>query len=287
MDCHCFILFFWIFLAGITDFQNGLRAATAEDSIKDNDNLPENDRNEGSVVVNNSITLNSDQSNSEQEVEKKDVENSKSTNATKSGRPTKVTCLQRNGTEVILSTVQVLNTSLLPSSFQTIPNATIAQCVLVLFYAPWCHFSAAAAPHYNALPRVFPDISCIAVNAATYSSLNARYGTVAIPTLLLFHNGQPVAKFNDSHYTLENFTTFIKKYTNLEPNRSATVTSADFEGPLPSTASDDTDYMLWISWIFFICSCCYGFLKSSLCHRMVEILRNNWQEAEAQHEHVE
>ena len=33
-----------------------------------------------------------------------------------------------------------------------------ATCSVTLFYAPWCDFSAAAAPHYNALARVFPQL---------------------------------------------------------------------------------------------------------------------------------
>ena len=33
-----------------------------------------------------------------------------------------------------------------------------ATCSITLFFASWCEFSAAAAPHYNALARVFPQI---------------------------------------------------------------------------------------------------------------------------------
>lgn len=41
-------------------------------------------------------------------------------------------------------------------------------CVLVLFYARWCVFSSQAAPHFNALPRSFPYIKCIAIDAIRY-----------------------------------------------------------------------------------------------------------------------
>ena len=40
-----------------------------------------------------------------------------------------------------------------------------AVCLLVLFYGRSCPFSAAAAPHVNALPRVFPDLRVLAVDA--------------------------------------------------------------------------------------------------------------------------
>ena len=33
-----------------------------------------------------------------------------------------------------------------------------ATCSITLFFASWCEFSAAAAPHYNALARVFPQL---------------------------------------------------------------------------------------------------------------------------------
>ena len=33
-----------------------------------------------------------------------------------------------------------------------------ATCSITMFFASWCEFSAGAAPHYNALARVFPQI---------------------------------------------------------------------------------------------------------------------------------
>ena len=40
-----------------------------------------------------------------------------------------------------------------------------AVCLLVLFFGSSCPFSAAAAPHVNALPRAFPDLRVLAVDA--------------------------------------------------------------------------------------------------------------------------
>jgi hypothetical protein len=34
--------------------------------------------------------------------------------------------------------------------------------------------------------------------------------------VMLFHNGRPAAKFNDSEYTLEMFSRFITKYTGMQ-----------------------------------------------------------------------
>lgn len=38
-------------------------------------------------------------------------------------------------------------------------------CSLVLFYARSCQFSTLAAPHFNILPRIFPQIKMVAFNA--------------------------------------------------------------------------------------------------------------------------
>jgi len=38
-------------------------------------------------------------------------------------------------------------------------------CVLVLFYARWCIFSSQAAPHFNAIPRSFPPVKAVAIDA--------------------------------------------------------------------------------------------------------------------------
>ena len=44
-------------------------------------------------------------------------------------------------------------------------NTTEGHCVFVMFYAPWCKFSVASAPHFNAIGRAFADIDVIAVDA--------------------------------------------------------------------------------------------------------------------------
>lgn len=200
---------------------------------------------------------------------------------------TKVTCRARNLTEEVVPVVRLVNSSVMLNVIVPNPNITANECALVMFYAPWCHFSARAAPHYNALARVFPSIHMLAINAIKHNSLNSRYGTVAVPTLLLFHNGRAVAKFNESQYVLDKYVKFVEKYTGLAPEGLVNVTSVDFEGPLPSEPTREMDYMLWLAW-FFILSCCgFGFSKSTLCSRITESIRNNWREAEAQHEHAD
>ncbi|KYN08729.1 PREDICTED: thioredoxin domain-containing protein 15 [Cyphomyrmex costatus] len=160
-------------------------------------------------------------------------------------------------------------------------------CVLVLFYARWCVFSSQAAPHFNAIPRSFPHIKAVAIDAIKHQSFNAQYGIVGVPTLMLVHNGKPVAKFNDTIYTLESFAKFVSHLTNLQPNGSLYVTSADFTGPVSSTPSNEMDYCLVLSWIFIVACALYFTSRSRWWQQFVELIQITWLESNAEHEHVD
>ncbi|XP_011066067.1 PREDICTED: thioredoxin domain-containing protein 15 isoform X3 [Acromyrmex echinatior] len=160
-------------------------------------------------------------------------------------------------------------------------------CVLVLFYARWCVFSSQAAPHFNAIPRSFPHIKAVAIDAIKHQSFNAQYGIVGVPTLMLVHNGKPVAKFNDTIYTLESFAKFVSHLTNLQSNGSLYVTSADFTGPVSSTPSNEMDYCLVLSWIFIVACVLYFTSRSRWWQQFVELIQNTWLESNAEHEHVD
>lgn len=113
---------------------------------------------------------------------------------------------------------QIVNATKLIMLLHTEPTVTNRQvpghCIIVLFYSPSCPFSCMAAPHFNALPRFFPHIKMVAVDAMKYHSFNAQFGIVGTPTLMLFHSGRPAAKLNDtSGYGLEFFANFITKHT--------------------------------------------------------------------------
>jgi len=51
------------------------------------------------------------------------------------------------------------------SPLESLPSRNSSQCSLVLFYYPWCTFSAKAAPHFNAIGRLFPGIHVLALDA--------------------------------------------------------------------------------------------------------------------------
>ncbi len=65
--------------------------------------------------------------------------------------------------------------------------------VLVDFWAEWCAPCLAAAPILEELSKEYEDkISFARVNVEGNSSLAARYGIAAIPTMLIFKDSQPV-----------------------------------------------------------------------------------------------
>lgn len=64
--------------------------------------------------------------------------------------------------------------------------------VLVDFWAQWCAPCLAAAPIIEELAREYEGkISFAKVNVEDNSSIAAKYGIAAIPTMLVFKNGEP------------------------------------------------------------------------------------------------
>lgn len=198
-----------------------------------------------------------------------------------------IRCIELHGS----SEVTLVNDTELISLLTHNPNITskdqAAPCCLILFYSKYCPFSSMAAPHFNALPRAFPDIKMLAINAMLYHIFNAQNGVIGVPTLALFHNGRPVAKFNDSEYTLELFSQFIERHTGIKAREKSFVTSADFRGPVSSVPGGDTDVLLGLAWLFIGVCGIYYFTKSKYWMWIVETVQNTWRESEAQHEHVE
>jgi thiol-disulfide isomerase/thioredoxin len=151
-------------------------------------------------------------------------------------------------------------------------------CMMVNFYAPYCPFSARLAPFYNALPRAFPSLFIAAVDATQNSKINLVYGISGTPTLLLFHNGRPVARFESGTYGVNNLIEFVTKHTDLDPVADVDVQDEDLLGPLPAAPADNVDFYLVLAWCFIIISSLYYFCKSSLGQRLFETLKRNWRE---------
>lgn len=202
----------------------------------------------------------------------------------KTDKKMKFKCISRNITlENATSIVKIINNTRLLQMLNFDKNDTLSDCVLVMFYAPWCRFCAKVAPSFNALARAFPDIDIVAVDAAYFSNLNARFGTVSVPNILLFHQSRAVVRFNQTDKQFDNLVSFVKNHTGMEPETAANVTDDDYLGPLPSVPSDETDYLLWISWLFVIVFISVVFVRSSYGQLYINKIKILWQE----HQHQE
>jgi thiol-disulfide isomerase/thioredoxin len=180
-------------------------------------------------------------------------------NSTESLKSPKVNCEERNVTGLENFTLKILNIS---QDLMDFLNPNGSDCTLVLFYTPWCRFSASLAPHFNSLPRAFPALHFLALDASQHSSLSTRFGTVAVPNILLFQGAKPMARFNHTDRTLETLKIFIFNQTGIEAKKNVVVTQADQIGPLPSTLIKTVDWLLVFSLFFLVSFTLYATIRT-------------------------
>ncbi len=53
------------------------------------------------------------------------------------------------------------------------------------------------------------------IHCAVSSSLNTRFGTVAVPNILVFHSAKAVARFNGTERTLDSLVEFVAAVTGM------------------------------------------------------------------------
>ncbi|KAK3091543.1 hypothetical protein FSP39_020644 [Pinctada imbricata] len=205
--------------------------------------------------------------------------------ANKTERKTKFTCVGKNMTleENRTIVVNIINNTRLVNLLSFDKNETTSDCVLVLFYAPYCHFCARIGPSYNALARVFPQLEIVAVDAAQFSNLNAKFGTVSVPNIILFHQSRSAVRFNQTDKSFNNLIEFVKNSTGLNPNMTVNITEEDQIGPLPSVPVESTDYLLWLAWVFVVMCSTFMFIHSQKGQQWINKVKILWQE----HQHIE
>ncbi|XP_075716065.1 thioredoxin domain-containing protein 15 [Rhinoderma darwinii] len=212
---------------------------------------------------------------SDEQVHSTDTEPAKTddSNTTDSSKTLKVSCEDRNITDMKNLTLQILNIS---QDLMDFLNPNSSECTLVLFFTPWCQFSASLAPHFNALPRAFPTLQFLALDASQHSSLSTRFGTVAVPNILLFQGAKPMARFNHSERNLESFKSFLFNQSGIEAKTDIFVTEADLEGPLPSTPHAGIDWLLVLSVVY---------VTSFIVYATMQTDRIRWLIPGQEHEH--
>ena len=142
-------------------------------------------------------------------------------------------------------------------------------CVFVFFFTYGCAGYSNFASNANMLPRFFPNLTFAAIDALEFPSFNTEFGIVGVPTMLLFHQGRPIVKFNSAEGS---FFTFIARHTGIKPMKSMTWAKT---GPLPTEYVRGSDPILWLAWIFVLLCACKYFVRSRLCRQIVEIINRN------------
>jgi thioredoxin 1 len=66
--------------------------------------------------------------------------------------------------------------------------------VLVEFWAPWCGPSHQLAPILDQIANERADLRVVKINQDENPLVSARYRVMAVPTMLLFERGEPVAQ---------------------------------------------------------------------------------------------
>lgn len=159
-------------------------------------------------------------------------------------------CTRSNFSELKeTNSVQLVNGSRL-TTYLSESNST--DCFFVLFFVTWCPFSARLAPIFNALPRAFPNLDVLAFDVSKSVGYNTKFGTSAVPMLLMFQHKNVLAKFNYTSKNLTDYIEFVANITGYTPNKSIEIEVFDTIGPVSTVVSKRFDFYLFFSWCFLI-----------------------------------
>lgn len=160
-------------------------------------------------------------------------------------------------------------------------------CVFVMFYTLNCISSRWVWLEYHNARVFFPNIQWVLVDSLKFYTLNADFGITGLPTLMLFHQGKPVRKYNLVRPTAMRLIKFLWQNTNLEPTEHiAMYNEQDFYMPPPT---NEPDPYLKLAWSFLVICLLYYTAHTAAFNKFVAFMRRMWYESGAagQHEHNE
>lgn len=172
--------------------------------------------------------------------------------------------------------VQLVNGSYLT---RLLSNANSSDCFFVLFYVPWCPYSAKLAPIFNALPRAFPHLDILAFDLSKSIGYNAKFGASAVPMIMLFQNKNVLVRFNYTEKSVKDYVEFLANSTGFKATTSdLLLLDSDFEGPVSSRVEKHFDFQLLFSWLFVAIGLGDFLLRKT---RLSEILVENARKVKA------
>ncbi|XP_030387153.1 uncharacterized protein LOC115633808 [Scaptodrosophila lebanonensis] len=205
--------------------------------------------------------------------------------------PIMVKCLQPepldNVTYASTKLLVVENSKDIVNLLKPIGNATKrhehGSCVIVHFCTASSLGCAKVAPVINLLPYLFPMLRIAYIDAYEFPGFNAEFGIVGLPTLMIFHQGRPIVKYQSEE---RSYSKFITRHTNIKPIDSKTIhplirsLTRDSAFPLSKVPAVQTDYYLGMAWAFILV-CLVNYLRRTLLWKqLVEMVQRNWRESE-------
>ncbi|XP_017096667.2 uncharacterized protein bug [Drosophila bipectinata] len=159
-------------------------------------------------------------------------------------------------------------------------------CVVVHFCTVSSLECARVAPVMNLLPHLFPTLPIAYIDAYEFSRFNAEFGIVSLPTLMIFHQGRPLIKYEPTWAYSEkrSFGRFIMRHTNVKTVDPQSIPqhilNRTLSEPLPNVPVVYTDYYLGLAWAFIL-ACLANYLRHTVFWKqLVEMVQRNWRESE-------
>ncbi|KAH8299805.1 hypothetical protein KR044_005995, partial [Drosophila immigrans] len=211
--------------------------------------------------------------------------------------PLLIRCLQEeimptdaNGTVPLEKLLIMKSAKDIVNLLKPVGNATkrheYGSCVIVHFCTPTSLECARVAPLVNVLPHLFPTLKVAYIDAFQFTRFNAEFGIVSLPTLMIFHQGRPLIKYDPPRQDLAGirYAAFVMRHTNIKLVHPRSLPSYVLQyskiGPLLSVPDKTTDFYLGLAWIFILV-CLGNYMRRTLLWKqLVEMVQRNWRESE-------